>query len=932
MIKKTLLLCALVLFLVSVGFGQAGTTGSLNGVVSDPDGGTLPGITIILKSPALVVEQMTTVTNAAGQYRFIGLSPGRYELTCMLEGMNTITRKGIDISIGKTVTLDVNMSFKTQEETVIVVAQVPTVDRQQTSASTNMDLEFLKAIPTGRDMGDYFNMAPGVTGDTAHGSAEIGNSYNLDGVNLGDAATGTQGVSFGIDIMEEMSVTTGGLSAEYGSVQGAVVNVVSKSGGNKFSGMAGFYLDHESLQSDNAKGTPLEGRKVGAKIQYEPVLTLGGPVIKNKLWFFLSGSLRASERYVTGYPYDKEEEIPITQKELFPYVKLTYSPSQRDKFVLSYSYYNSPMDHIAASEYFKEDGTATQENPSHTFNVRWTHLFGDNLYANLKLAIVDRDLNFRSKIDEPQYMDVYTGIYTGGYWRNHDDNTRDRIQVNLDMTGFMDDFGGSHELKFGLEYQQFNSKWFVKGIPDPLTGAIYVEKIGDDYYYGLKWIGEMDREEEMVNIHAFLQDTWSVSKRLTVNVGARFEYNSLIWPKQGAGQPETYGVWTVDRTIYKRTTAYKWSNLVPRLGAIYDIFADGTTLIKATFSRYLVPNQMGFVNTAHPNGWFGVREFYNPDGSLDGYGPWAIPGEDAVSIGYNGSDLKPSYSDELTFSLERELWEDWSISLRYIKKWDKDLIHSVDAAQLDMDKLMANGELDWSKNWVEVAAVDPFDNQPVTFYNQLDTTATRSYIVNPPGADRQYDGFEVNLKKRYAHGWALNASYVYANSRGLIDTQRGSQSLGTSPLFANPNQHINMDGRLELERRHQFKLTGLLKGPLGINISGYFRAMSGRRFNRSIRSVDLGLGLNQGRETISAEARGTRGYPALVALDARLEKSFKINSMSLSIFVDCFNVFNNNTAQAYVTTSSNPSQEFLRVRAIQDPRIFRLGARFEFNQ
>jgi hypothetical protein len=418
-----------------------------------------------------------------------------------------------------------------------------------------------------------------------------------------------------------------------------------------------------------------------------------------------------------------------------------------------------------------------------------------------------------------------------------------------------------------------------------------------------------------------------------LNLGIRYEYNSLVWPVQGKGQPETYDIYTVDRSVYKKTTAYKWNNIVPRFGAIYDLFADGTTLLKASFGRYIIPNQMGFANLAHPNGWFGFIEFYTPDGSdMLFYIPWAIPGAQGATIGYNDYDMKAAYTDELTVSLERELFEDWSISLRYIKKWDKDLIHKVDAAQLDIDKLMETGELDWSKNWVEVSATDPYNNQPVTFYSQLDTSATQGYIVNPPGAERNYDGMEVHLKKRYSHGWAINMSYVYANSRGLISTARGGEALSTSDFYNNPNYHVNRDGRLPLERRHQFKVQGLMKGPWGVNISGYFRAMSGQRYTRSIRSRDLGLALGGGQQTIMAEERGTNGYPFLTILDLRLEKAFKINNVNLSVFVDCFNVFNNNKALEYYTTSSNAGLPYLKLEELQDPRIFRLGARIEFNQ
>jgi hypothetical protein len=244
--------------LVSVGFAQIGQTGTINGTVTDPDGVTLPGITVILKGPALVLPQMTTVTNANGVYRFMGLNPGTYELTFMLEGMNTLVRKGIVVRVGKISTVDVGMTLKSLEESIVVSGKAPTVDRQRTTGVASLDIEILKMVPTrNRDAMDYFNLTPGVTGDTAHGSGVMDNSYNLDGVNMGDPATGTDYVSFGMDIMEEIAVQTGGISAEFGSVKGAVMNVVTKSGGNKFSGSASFYYDHESLQSENTEGTDL---------------------------------------------------------------------------------------------------------------------------------------------------------------------------------------------------------------------------------------------------------------------------------------------------------------------------------------------------------------------------------------------------------------------------------------------------------------------------------------------------------------------------------------------------------------------------------------------------------------------------------------------------------------------------------------------------
>jgi len=254
----------LLLFILSVsslmitrGFTQTGQTGSIKGTVTGPEGAPLPGITVTLKSPAIVVNRLVTVSNENGRYHFPALAPGAYDITYRLEGMNTLVRRGITVSIGKAMTVDAEMNFKTVEEEIIVEGQAPTIDRQQNTRATTMNIKFLDAIPSVRDLNSYFNMAPGVTSDSAHGSSTIENSYNMDGVNMTDPTIGLQYVSFGMEAAEEISVQSGALSAEYGSVKGAAVNIVTKSGGNTLSGSASFYFQHEDLQSTNTDDTPL---------------------------------------------------------------------------------------------------------------------------------------------------------------------------------------------------------------------------------------------------------------------------------------------------------------------------------------------------------------------------------------------------------------------------------------------------------------------------------------------------------------------------------------------------------------------------------------------------------------------------------------------------------------------------------------------------
>jgi len=282
--------------------------------------------------------------------------------------------------------------------------------------------------------------------------------------------------------------------------------------------------------------------------------------------------------------------------------------------------------------------------------------------------------------------------------------------------------------------------------------------------------------------------------------------------------------------------------------------------------------------------------------------------------------------------IEKEFLTDWSLGARYIRKWDRDQPNMVDAAQLDIDKLMTTGELDYSKNWTSKTVVDPYNGQTVTFWQKINLSAQEIYFLNPPGADRDYDGFELTINKRYTRGWSLNMSYVYAKSRGLITTTRGDESLGgsVSGFFQNPNTHINANGALPLERRHQVKIQGLVKGPWGINLSAYFRYLSGQPTTRLISNNYLGLTLKQ-NVTIYAEKRGSTFLPSVQQLDVRLEKVVRISPLRIGVFADCLNVFNRGVATGMWMNSSNlTTYKYKQMTAINDPRIFQLGARLEF--
>lgn len=926
MLKKSLIFFSALLFFVFTGFAQLSQTGMLSGTVKDVDGQPLPGVGVSIKSPALILPQMSTITNLEGIYRFPSLSPGMYEITFELDGFNTTIRKDIVLNVGKTATIDITMEFTALEEAVVVVGKTPTVDLKKTTMTVNLEKVFLTSIPAPRNLDTYVNMTPGFTSNTSHGSSVRDNTYNLDGVNLVDPTVGTQAVFFGMDIMEEISVQSGGLSAEFGAVKGAVINVVTKSGGNKLSGEVGFYYTHEKLQSDNTSGTPLEGHASGYRYNIEPSFSLGGPIIKDKLWFFTNVSFNKRARYVSGYPYDGESETPYDEFRPYPYVKLSFQPDRQNKFVVSYNYSDIRRNHRGASRFDTEDTTLKQLTPTHVFNFHWTRFFGSDFYTNLKIGYVNSSFDMLAKNQNPNVVEFLTNRSTGG--SGYDDlNKRDRLQINADGTYFVDSLAGQHEFKFGGEFTYSWSYWGRKYYTDPRNDMYQVITYDGDPFYGV-YYKEMDRYENLMNMAAFIQDSWTIGKRATLNLGLRLEHQRGIIPKQNEdeGEQSIYG-YTYNRSVPETMTPLKWTTLAPRLGFVFDLTGDSKTMLKASFSRYFAANITQWFTYNNPNDFVIIADYLNPDGTRADY-PFYVYLPGSTQVGYGDHKLKNPYIDEFTIGIERELFADFSVGLRYIRKWDRDLIEDVDANSLDIDALMGSGELIWT-NWEPTTVTDPYDGSSITFWDQNQTLPGEYYTVNPPGADRDYDGIEVTVNKRFSHGWSVMASYIWQKSRGLIGTDF-DDSYGARGYYDNPNVHINAYGRFPLERRHQFKLQGMVMGPWGINLSGYFRYLSGERYTRLVNSLDLGLDLYQGEETVLAEEKGTRGYPDLCVLDLRLEKVFNIGGLAFHVFADGFNILNRNKATGVETLSSNPNRIFEQMTAIETPRAFRLGFRFEF--
>jgi hypothetical protein len=921
-INKLLLGVIIIFCTFSLGTAQKSTTtGSIKGTVIDQQGMSLPGVTITATSPVLMIPKVSTIADAKGFYRFLELPIGYYNLNFELSGFKTTVSKGIKIEFGMTISLNVTMEVATIEETVQVIAKAPIIDMTSSATSVTLDSTIIQNIPAVREFRQIYDMAPGVTSSTSHGSTVKDNVFTVDGVNFGDPVGGTTFTRITFDVAEEYMIESTGHSAEHGMVRGAVFNIITKSGGNEFSGAANFFYRNKNMQSANTKGTPFEGSFVGFDYNFDSTVQMGGPIFKDKLWFFANMSYQSQNTYAAGFPYDKPKQVPMDALYIDPFVKLSWQINPSMKLVGSWDYPPYWAHNRGANYQNTEATTTAQFNVVNKSHLVYSYIIGNNLIISAKAAAMFFNYDLLSKNKAPRYYDYTTLLYSGSVGYDDNYNTR-RVQFKTDVTYYVDEFLGSHEFKTGFEFE-FSGRHREVHHNKTSTGLgpyIYTRNGGEPYRY-------MDAEnfnpDENLNVASFfIQDSWNLTKRLTLNLGMRYDYQEGIIPKQGEDRiPFVYNGKTYDPRVTEALKPIVWNSLAPRLGASYDLTGDGKTLLQASYGKYTLQNIINYFTGVNPNG--GVNRYYNLNSDWSVGSMYSLVASSTARI---DPDLQASYMTEAVVGIQRELFPNLLLKVSLIKKWDRNLLENVVLEALDVAAIK-KGSYIWS-GYTPVTAVDPFNGETVTFFNRsIGQVEQTSFLTNPEPAKRDYTGFELVLNKRFSNNWMMMTSYVYSKPTGLMGTD-GTGSSTTAALFNDPNAHINAIGRFPDERRHQFKLQGLFQAPFGIHISTYYRLFSGLRYTRTIRSLDLGLSLNQGNVTIYAEPLGSRGLPWYQIWDLRVAKEFNIKKFKIELSADCFNVLNSNTATSVETLSSNKTVQFEILRGILDPRSIRLGARF----
>ena len=932
--RKTFLFLLIVAVAIGTSFAQTIPTGKLTGTVTDGENGSLPGVNVTISSPALILPQMSSVTNERGLYKFFNLPSGTYKVVFELQGFKGVVREGILVSATHTTTLDIALEQGALANTLTIVGQSPTVDMEKTQTGTTFTKDLILSLPLVRDLSAIFNAAPGMFARTSHGSDARSNDFVVDGVKLQDPVTGDPYQPVPWNAIDEVEIETSNQKAEYGSVKGALVQVITKAGGNEFSGGVNFYFRDKSLQSDNTKGTPLAGKTfVGFRSQYLPGFSFGGPIEKDKLWFFGSFDVDKNSSYLQGFPAPETiggatpESVPTKQDTYAPFAKMTWQPNKTSRVVASGYFRQYYWDHRDASRWTVLDANAKENSAVWLGTVQWTKTLSDSLFFNLKGSYYSLHQYILARNKLPPYVELSDGIVRGGYgsdWRYY----RRRFQANSDVTYFVDDMAGSHEFKAGINVEFANDRTESNYYPDSHFNGVFpagFKAVDVQLWEGVPlwaWVGEEQNiKNRLVQSGIFAQDTWSPTRNLTLNIGVRYDFAQGSYPPQ---KKKGTDVWVNEKTLKAMT----FNTFSPRLGVSFDPFGNGKTVLRANYGRYYAPLIMLLYYSANPNGRSSFWARLNPDWTVAYTTPPWSP-----SANFVDSKVKPPYADEINFGIERELIEDLTLSATVIAKWEKNIIDDVDGAHLDLNKLRTTGELVWT-GYHAVLGTDPFTGKSVTFYEMNSDFGNSSFVyTNIPGTARKYRALEFKLNKRMSHGWAMQTSYVWSKGEGILNTSR-DQSGAYSSYYDDPNIMINARGRLENQREHLVKVQAIYQAPLGINIGAYYQFGSGVPYTRAIRTYEAGLGeLWQGAVTINAEKRGTYLLPNQHLLDVRIEKAFSVWRGQLGFQVDVFNVFNNNQTTGIGNLTNwdwLQKANGQRVYSIMGPRIVQLGLVYRF--
>jgi hypothetical protein len=902
----------------------AQSASGIAGVVRDSSGGVLPGVTVEASSSALIEGSRTTTTDDSGRFQITDLRPGDYTITFSLSGFRTVRREGVRLSASFTATINAELPVGQLEESITVSGASPLVDVRNSVSQSVMSREVLDTIPTGKDPFAVGQLIAGVTTNTpdvggtqimqqptlqVHGSSNNDNVFMVDNVQIQHIGFGGNqtGFYFNDGLMDEISYQTSSLPAE-APVGGVQINMIPRDGGNEYHGGVFMTGANRSMQSNNLDQELLDlGFRAQNRVDtvYDVNLTLGGPIARNRLWFFSTFRRWAANNFLGNTFTSTGAQALDDQRITDATLRLTGQVTERNKISIHYDRSikfrgHRPNNWIGASINEPISSVVQTTGLNYIGQLKWSSPISNRLLAEASIFTlpVNYNLSFQPDAapDAIATFDQIQSIFRGVSPRQ-DINTA-RMYT---YAGFASYVTGAHNFKIGAQVRTGHSQELFE------TRGDIVQIVNNGVPNSVRLVNTPSGHNESgVNTGIYVQDSWRLG-RVTINPGLRYERFVMSIPAQSAPA----GTWVPARDFPAQNGIIDWNSLSPRFGFSWDLFGDARTAVKGGLSRY---DRLAGITLVQPlnrkNIAFQTCPWDDANNDLraqiDEIARNRCTSSLQPSLGNVDPDLKRPHQWEYTVMVQRQVGNRTAVSVGYYGRRFKNLYTTVNDAVPPTA-------------YTPVTITNPLTNAPMTVYNQDPATRgqVRNVLKTIPELRHTYNGIEFQINTR------TTRATVFA---GLtIGRDYGDQDSGD---LNNPNVRINNGGAVGFDSPYQLRAGFSYVLPAGIQLSGSVRESSGLPQTRTyVVTTTIVPGLTQVNQNVSVAERGEFRYPWINLVDLRVARSFRLGDVRIEPTADLFNVFNNNAVTNAVQTVGS---SLGRPSAIVMARLLRLGGRISF--
>ncbi len=973
---------AALLAVASSAWAQQGTS-EMRGRVADAQGGALPGVTVVLTNQANGTVR-ETISGSDGSFIASGMVPGTYSVTAELGGFKRFARRDMVLEVGRTTSLEIALEVGGIEETVNVTAVSPIVDLTSKEIGGNITSETLVKLPSvnGNFIG-FVGLLPGIVPSVStesfgsdsiavNGQDPRNNNYMLDGGNNNDDVIGQRAGTQArtpIEAIQEFQVITGQYDAQYGRTSGAVVNAVTKAGTNQFKGVAFGFLQNADLTGQAFFAKQQNLPKPDTKYQRWGG-TYGGPVVKNKVHFFAS---------LERFSIDRPNAINIPARPEFNGTQQTQDRVwntivRGDHQVNNTNSYSVRWLREASPQKNQIIGSVTpaaareESDVDQTVSASLNTVLSGTKVNTFRLTWTRENVTFANNCFNTNGRDLSQCPVTLAYqdFTDQQDNTaqariNDGIQAENTLAWFIPTKSGDHDVKFGVQYSYsaaFNTNQgnlngtfafgrsnavFNPAIPSTYPDRLTIRVGGPNEFY-----------QKAHYISGFFQDKWRLGNNVTVNIGARYDYEAL--PLDTADDMFVGADHPVDK-----------NNVAPRFGLTYDI--GGNSVIRAAAGRFYDKTHFEVIGGLYTGTPFATSFVVNfPTAAADN-GPrtGVLPTDPFLVNGptinrtllnqlypggqllrntgatWDNPDRRVPYTDELSLGYERQLAATLSASVDVVHSRGRDLLMQFNHnPQVRSNPNVATSTLVRVPTAELNAAVQQLAQKYGTF-----APFTTNVIQFRNVGEQDYTALMLQLKKRFSNNFSSQVSYTLAKSRGNTS---GNGAAGSNFQVGNDLRLDQNEGPSDFDNRHNLSISGVAMIPKtgGLNVSWVARAISGRPFSLTNGNVDPDLNGIQAEplpvgnyagsgnnpftvENYKAERNGAYG-PGFFSLDMRVGYAIRIpGNRRIELSADIFNVTDRtNFANP---TGNQASAQFLLLTAYSTsytPRKAQVGVRVEF--